>query len=141
MQTLGFLVQDVGDRSKLLLALVVRHLQHGSLCPFDEVARRCLPSEHAGLDFVRARQQRPHLRVFPDYSSVLARVPRGRDPAGQLVDRVRTADVVQLPVLAERLGNREVVDLVVGLEQLLHRREHGSVLLAVEVLWTQLLLD
>ena len=44
-------------------------------------------------------------------------------------------------MLAERLGDGEMIDLPVSLEQLFHRREHRSVLVAIEVLGSKLLLD
>ena len=65
----------------------------------------------------------------------------GRHPAGELVDRLRPADLLELAVLAQRLGDRQVVDLAVVLVELEHRREHRAVLLAVEVLGPQMLLD
>ena len=43
-------------------------------------------------------------------------------------------------MLAQLLGDGEVIDLVVGLVELQHGREHRSVLLAVEVVRPQLLL-
>ena len=111
VQLVGLLVQDVGDRADLLLPVVVGDLQHRSLGPLDQVARRRLAREHARLDLVRRGQQRPHLRVVADDPAVLARVPRGRDPAGELVDRLGAADLLELAVLAQRLGDRQVIDL------------------------------
>ena len=122
------------DRPDLLLAIVVRDLEHRPLRALDQIARRRLARQHACLDLVRGRQQRPHLRVVADDPAVLASVARGRDPAGQLVDRLDPADLLELAVLAQRLGDRQVVDLAVALVQRQHRREHGTVLLTVEVL-------
>ena len=68
-------------------------------------------------------------------------MPGRRDPAGELVDRLRAADLLELAVLAQRLRDGQVVDLAVGLVQLEHRREHRAVLLTVEVLRPQMLLD
>src|SRR2546421_685794 len=68
-------------------------------------------------------------------------VPVRRPPPRQLVDHVRPTDLVELPVLAQGLGDRQLVDLAVVLVQLEHRRKHGTVLLAVEVLGPQVLLD
>ena len=141
MQLVGLLVQDVGDRAELLLPVVVGDLEHRALGPLDELACRRLAREDARLDLVRRRQQRPHLGVVADDPAVLARVAGRGDPAGELVDRLRAPDLLQLAVLAERLGDRQVVDLAVALVELEHRREHRAVLLAVEVLGPQVLLD
>ena len=115
VQLVGLLVQDVGDRPDLLLPVVVGDLEHRALGLLDELARRRLTREDARLDLVRGRQQRPHLRVVPDDPAVLPRVSGRGDPAGELVDRLRPADLLQLAVLAERLGDRQVVDLAVAL--------------------------
>ena len=112
-----------------------------ALGALHQVARRRLTREHAGLDLVGRGQQRPQLGVVVDDPAVLAGVPGGRHPAGELVDRLRPADLVELAVLAQRLGDRQVVDLAVAVVELEHRREHRAVLLAVEVLGPQLLLD
>ena len=133
--------EDVADRADLLLAVVVGDLEHGALGPLDEIAGGGLAGQHARLDLVRGRQQRPHLRVVADDPPVLPCVARGGDPARELVDRLGAADLVELAVLLQRLGDRQVVDLAVALVQRQHRREHGAVLLAVEVLGPQLLLD
>ena len=66
---------------------------------------------------------------------------RGRHPAGQLIDRRRAADLLELAVLAQRFSDGQMVDLAVALEQLPHRGKHGAVLLAIEVLGPELLLD
>ena len=141
VQLVGLLVEDVGDRPDLLLAVVVGDLEHRSLGALDQVARRRLARQHARLDLVRRGQQRAHLRVVADDPPVLARVAGRRHPAGQLVDRLGAADLLELAALAQRLGDRQVVDLAVALVQLDHRREHRAVLLAVEVLGPQMLLD
>ena len=52
--------------------------------------------EDAGLDLVGGGQQRPHLRVVAHDPPVLARVAGGRHPAGELVDRLRPADLLEL---------------------------------------------
>ena len=124
VELVGLLVQDVRDRADLLLAIVVGHLQHRPLGPLDEIARRRLTGEHAGLDLVGGGQQRPHLGVVAHDPPVLARVAGGRNPAGQLVDRLDPARLLELAVLAQRLGDRQMVDLAVVLVQLEHRREH-----------------
>jgi len=62
------------------------------------------------------------------------------NPAGELVDRLDAADLFELATLAQRLGNRQRIDLAVAFVQRDHRREHGAVLLAVEVLGPQVLL-
>ena len=141
MELVGLLVEDLGDRAELLLAIVVRHLEHRALGPLDQVARRRLARQHARLDLVRGRQQRAQLGVVAHDLPVLARVAGGRHPAGELVDRRRPADLLELAALAERLRDRQMVDLPVALVQLDHRREHRAVLLAVEVLGPQVLLD
>ncbi len=140
VQLVGLLVEDVRDRADLLLAVVGGDLQHGALGLLHQLARRGLPGEDAGLDLVGGGEQRPQLEVVVDDPAVLARVAGGRHPSGQLVDRRGAPDLVELAVLAQLLGDREVVDLVVALIELQHRREHGAVLLAVEVLGPQLLL-
>ena len=106
-----------------------------------QVARRRLARQDAGLDLVGRRQQRAQLGVVAHDLPVLARVAGGRHPPGELVDRRRAADLLELAALAQRLGHRQVVDLAVVLVQLDHRREHRAVLLAVEVLGPQVLLD
>src|SRR5690242_1088178 len=53
--------------------------------------------------------------------------------------RATPADLLELAVLAERLGDRQVVDLSAEIMEPEHRREHGAVLLAVEVLRAQVL--
>ena len=141
MQLVRLLVQDVGDRPDLLLPVVVGDLEHRALGLLDELACRCLTREDARLDLVRSRQQRPHLGVVPDDPAVLPRVSRRGDPAGELVDRLRPPDLLQLAVLAERLGDRQVVDLAVAFVEREHGREHRAVLLTVEVLGPQVLLD
>ena len=141
VELVGLLVEDLRDRAELLLAIVVGDLEHRALGPLDQVARRRLARQHAGLDLVRGRQQRAQLGVVAHDLPVLAGVAGGRDPAGELVDRRRAADLLELAVLAERLRDRQVVDLPVALVQRDHRREHRAVLLAVEVLGAQVLLD
>ena len=66
---------------------------------------------------------------------------RGRHPPRELVDRLGAPDLLELAVLAQRLGDRQMVDLPVALVQLEHRGEHRAVLLAVEVIRPQMLLD
>ena len=141
VELVGLLVQDVGDRPDLLLTVIVRDLEHRPLGLLDELARRRLTGEDARLDLVRGRQQRPHLSVVPDDPAVLTRVPGRRHPAGELVDRLGAADLLQLAVLAQRLRDRQVVDLPVALVQREHGREHRPVLLTVEMLRPQVLLD
>jgi hypothetical protein len=57
VQLLELGVEHVVDRAELLLALVVRDLEHGLLCSLDEVPRRGLVLQHAGLDLHRRRQE------------------------------------------------------------------------------------
>ncbi len=61
--------------------------------------------------------------------------------ADELLDHVGAADLIEPVVLAQLLGDREVVDLLVVVVELQHRLEHGRVLAHVEVLWPQLLVD
>ena len=68
-------------------------------------------------------------------------MPGGGHPPGQLVDRAAAAYLLQLALLAERLADGQVIDLAVVLVELDHGGEHGSVLLAIEVLRPQVLLD
>ncbi len=96
---------------------------------------------HAGLDLVGGREQRTEPGVVADDPAVVTGVAGGGHPAGEFVDRRRAAELLELAALAERLGDRQVVDLVVALVELDHRREHLAVLLAVEVLGPQVLLD
>ena len=98
---------------------------------------RSIAGQNARLDLVRGRQQRAQPGVVADDPTVVARVAGGRHPARQLVDRLGAADLLELAVLPERLGDRQVVDLAIALVQLDHRREHGAVLLAVEVVGPQ----
>ena len=44
-------------------------------------------------------------------------------------------------MLAQRLGDREMVDLAIVAVELDHRRKHRAMLLAIEVLRAQVLLD
>ena len=141
VELVGLLVEDLGDRAELLLAIVVRDLEHRALGALDQISRRRLARHHARLDLVGGGQQRAHLRVVANDPAVLPGMTRGRHPAGELVDRCRPADLLELAVLAERLGDRQMVDLPVALVQLHHRREHRAVLLAVEVVGPQVLLD
>ena len=78
-----------------------------------------------------SRTIRPYSRAWP---------AAGTQPASSSIV-AGPADLVELAVLAQLLGDRQVVDLVVALVELEHRREHRAVLLAVEVLGPQLLLD
>ena len=47
VELVGLLVEDLGDRADLLLAVVVRDLEHGALGALDQVARRGLARQHA----------------------------------------------------------------------------------------------
>ena len=141
MELVRLLVEHLGDRPELLLAIVVGHLEHRALGALDQVARRRLARQHAGLDLVGGGEQRAELGVVAHDLAVLAGVAGGRHPSGQLVDRRRPADLLELAALAQRLRHRQVVDLPVALVELHHRREHRAVLLAVEVLGAQMLLD
>ena len=106
---------------------------------FDQLLSPTASLADLRLDLVGRDQQRPHERVVADDPSVFAGVPGGRHPAGELVDRLRTADLLESTVLAQRFGDGQVIDLARRLVQPQHRREHEAVLLAVEVLRAQLL--
>ena len=107
---------------------------------FDQLLSPTASLADLRLDLIRRDQQRPHQRVVADDPPVFAGVAGGRHPAGELVDRLRTADLLELAVLAQRLGDGQVIDLARLLVQPQHRREHEPVLLAVEVLRAQLLI-
>ncbi len=139
MQLVSLLVEDVPDRADLLLAIVVGDLEHRALGALHQLPGGRLARQHTGLDLVGGRQQRAHLRVVADDPPVFTRVAGGRDPPGELVNHLDPADLLELAVLAQRLGDRQMVDLAVVLVERQHRREHRAVLLAVEMLGPQLL--
>ena len=97
--------------------------------------------EHTGLDLVRGGQQRALLSIVADDPPVLTRVAGRRNPAGQFLDRLGPADLIELAAFAQDLGDRQVVDLPVAVVELDHGGKHGAVLLSVEVVGTQMLLD
>jgi hypothetical protein len=119
----------------------MRDFEHRPLGLLDQLLRRRLPFQHAGLDHIGGLQQRPELRIVADDPPVLPRMTGRGHPSGQLVDRLRAADLLQLAVLPQRLGDGQMVDLAVAAVQLEHRRKHRTVLLAVEVLRLQVLFD
>ena len=81
VELVGLLVEDLGDRAELLLAIVVRHLEHRALGPLDQIARRRLARQHARLDLVGGGQQRAQLRVVAHDLPVLAGVTRRPAPS------------------------------------------------------------
>ena len=110
VQLVELVVQDVLDLAEVLLAVVARDLEHRLLGPLDELARRALVAEHALLDFVGALQQAAQERVLAHDLGVAAGVPRGRDQAGELVDRRRPAGLLELAHLAQAVADGQHVD-------------------------------
>ena len=64
----------------------------------------------------------------------------GRHPGDELFDDVGAADLIETVVVAQLLGDGQMIDLLVGLVELEHRREHGAVFTQVEVLRAELLI-
>ena len=141
MQPVGLLVEDRRDRPDRPLPLVVGDLEHRALRRLEQLAGRSLAVVHARLDLVCRLQQRPHLRLLADDPAVFRGVAAGGHPGGQLFDRLRPADLVQPVVQLQALGDRQMVDLPVGVVEVEHRLEDRGVLRLVEVLRAQLLVD
>ena len=110
VELVELLVEHLLDCAELLLAVVVGDLEHGLLGPFDEVPRRRLARQDAGLNLVGGGQQGTELGVVSHDLAVLARVAGRGHPPGQLVDRRRPADLLELASLTQRLAHRQVVD-------------------------------
>ena len=134
-------MQHLLDRAEVLLAIVARDLEHRLLGLLDELARRRLVAEHALLDLVGGLQQPPQQRVLAHDLRVAAGVPGGRHDAGQLVDRGRSADVLELAHLAQAVDHRQHVDRLALVVEREHRLVDRAVTLAVEVVGAQALLD
>ncbi len=112
--------------------------------PFGLVEQRLAGVVAVGdlrLDLIGGAQQRPGLRGVADDAGVFAGVAGGRHPAAQLLDRGRSTDPIDLPVVTQGVADGQVVDPAVGVVEGEHRGEHVGVLLAVEVLDAQLLID
>ncbi len=141
VQLVELAVEDVVDRLEVLLAIVLRDLEHGLLGPLDQRAGRAVAGHDARLDLVRGVQQAPQERVVANDLRVMADVPRRLGRADECVDGVRAADALELARLPEVLDDRDRVDGLGGLVESEHRAVDGAVTVAVEMVGTQALVD
>jgi hypothetical protein len=120
-------VECLTDRRDRLAALIVGDLEHRPFGALPELAHRRHPTMDTGEDVVCATDLVAQLGVLANDPSVLAGVTRSWHPTGQLVDRRRPADRLELSRLAHLLGYGEMVDLAAARVQSEHRREHLAV--------------
>ena len=134
-------MQDLADAAEVLLAVVVGDLEHGALCPFDELARRRLVPVDVGLDLVGGGEQPAQEGAVADDLRVLAQVADGRHGRGEGVDLRLAAGGVEPAARAQVLGDGEDVDRLARREEGEHRLVDLAVTLPVEVLDLEPLLD
>ncbi len=108
---------------------VLREVEHHLLGLVDELVRLARPVPAEPLDLLADEREPAERRHLAHDLRVVARVRRGRDEGGDLVDPLLPADLVDLAALVELVGDRDRVDRLAVLVQL----ERGEVDLRVRL--------
>ena len=128
---------DLGDLVEVLGLLLVGDLKQHPLRVLGQLHRLVLAVVDGRLDPLRGLQQAAQERVLLDDARVVAGVAGDRDGRGEVRDDFAAADLLELALLCEELGNGERVDRLAALVEPFDRVEDLPVALAVEVLLGQ----
>ena len=126
--------EDLLEHVEVLGLLLVGDLKSSRSARLGELARLALAVVDGLLDLLRGREQAAQQRVLLDDPRVVARRCRRPGPSRRGSRRLAAADLLELALLGEQLGDGERVDRLAALVEALDRAEDDPVALAVEVL-------
>ncbi len=126
--------EDGADLAEVGGLLLVGDLEQEALCLLDHLRGLAVAVGDRLLDRLGGGVQPAHQRVLLDDRRVVLGAAGSGDLGGEARDHVLAADLLQLAVLGELLGDREDVDRVRVLVQVDDRLEDRAVAVAVEVL-------
>src|SRR5829696_498643 len=124
----------IAGLAEVIGLLLVRNLEKQALRVLDQRARFAVTLRDRLLDLLGGALQPPHQRVLLDDLRVVLGAARRRDLGGEAGDDGAPADLVELAVLGESLGDRQHVHRIGFLVEPDDRVVDRPVAVAVEVL-------
>ena len=117
------MLEDVARASEVPRLLGAGDVEEQYLGLLDEILRLALAALDRLLDPLRGAEQAPQHRVLLDDLRVVAGVAGHRRRRGERVDRVLAADLLELALAAQELGDGQCIDRLAALVELVDRGE------------------
>ena len=134
LELVDLVVEDLADLPEVDGTLLVGDLEEEALGLLDHLRGLAVALGHRGLDLLRRRVEAAHQRVLLDDLRVVPGAARRRHLGRQAGDHIPAADLLQLAVLGEGLGDGQDVDGVGVLVEADDCLVDRAVAVAIEVL-------
>ena len=126
LEALGLVDEDLGDRAEVAGLLGAGDVEEQLLGLLDQLLRLALARVDRLLDPLRGAEQAPQHRVLLDDLRVVAGVAGDRRARGERRDGLAAADLLELVLAAQELGDGQRVDRLGAVVELVDRARRSS---------------